>query len=212
MSYMFLFLMGILVLVPVCFIGAFILCFFVFLFPVLIKRLRNKTAGDLKISRRIILSLLLSLLSAIVIPACLILLGGGLLWMDSAGPKEYWSYSGDYDYFRMPLEPPYELVMVDTIDYAAIQLWQDSSSSIISGITAFEKRGLLMFGETSRQRFASERIPQDKEWFIFDLSTGVTILFQNEEEFIAALREKGMVDIQLKTVLQNWNEYWDIPE
>lgn len=211
MPYTFLFVIVALFLVPVCFIGTMILCFLFFVLPVLIKKSKPASSGKPRIWKRIFLSLLFSFLCAIVIPIGLLLLGGGIVWIDSMDSTDYWKYNGSMDYFRMPLEPPYELVMVDIIDNASIQIWQDSSGGQLWDITCYEKRGALMFGETSKDHFASERPPEEKEWFIFDLSNGDKILFQNEDEFVAALHDKGIVEFNLKTVQQNWNEYWENP-
>jgi hypothetical protein len=205
---MFFFLAGILILVPACFAGTFILCFFILILPGRTK----KPGGNPQKRNRILMSLLISLISAIVVPGCLLGLAGVLIAMDESAPKDYWEYSGDSDYFRMPLEPPYELVMIDTLDYATIQGWQNSTERKLSGITNYEKRGNLIFGETSANQFESERIPQDNKWFIFDLSTGELNVFKVEAELIATLNNKGIKDIKLKSVSQNWDEYWKNPK
>jgi hypothetical protein len=66
-------------------------------------------------------------------------------FLSFAGSGNYWSYQGAFDYWRMPLEPPYELVMIDTQDDAAICKWKDGAA-IVWGIKKYEKRGSLVAG------------------------------------------------------------------
>lgn len=209
MPYTFLFIMGAFLLVPVCFVGTFIISLIVF--PFIHKKRDSELSKKLRITKRILLSLLFSFIAAIVFPFCFLLLGGVVLGIDSMYEWDYWKANGVLDSFRMPLEPPYELLMIDTIDYASIQVWQEESSSKIWGITHYEKRGYLMFGVTSNDYYEFQKSPEDKEWFIFDLNNGDKIIFESEEEFLSTLKKRGIENIQLKTVLQNWNEYWKNP-
>lgn len=201
MPYTFLFIMGAFLLVPVCFVVTFVL-------SLIISSFISKKS---RITKRILLSLLFSFIAAIVLPLCFMLLGGVILVIDSINEWDYWKANGVLDSYRMPLEPPYELLMFDTIDYASIRVWKKESSSKLSGITHYEKRGYLIFGETSKERFESQRTPQDKGWFIFDLSNGDKIIFESEGEFLLALKQREIENVKLKTVLQNWNEYWKNP-
>lgn len=209
MPYTFLFMMGAFLLIPVCFVGTFVLCLFILSF--LYKKRNQKSSVKLQIVKRILLSLLFAFFAAIIIPSSFLLLGGVCLCIDSMYAQDYWRYDGVQDYFRMPLEPPYELVMIDTIDYASINVWKENSGSQLSGITHYEKRGYLIFGERSNEWIESQRTEEDREWFIFDLSNGDKSLFESEEYFKAELASRGHENIKLKTVLQNWNEYWRHP-
>ncbi len=209
MPYTFLFIMGAFLLVPVCFAGTFILCLFILSF--IYKKRNQKSSRKLRVTKRILLSLLFAFLAAIIIPSAFLLLGGVCVCIDSMYAWDYWRYDGFLDSFRMPLEPPYELFMMDTIDYASINIWKEDSGSQLWGITHYEKRGYLIFGERSNERFEFQRTEEDREWFIFDLSNGDKSLFESEEDFIAELASRGHDNIKLKTVLQNWNEYWKHP-
>jgi energy-coupling factor transporter transmembrane protein EcfT len=205
MPYSFLFIMVAFLLIPVCFVGTFIFCL------VLLSFLYKSSSRKLRVIKIILLSGLLAFLAAIVIPASVVLLGGVCVCMDSMYAWDYWRYNGVLDSFRMPLEPPYELLMIDTIDYASIEVWKEDSTSQLSGITHYEKRGYLIFGEISKEKFDSRRTEEDRKWFIFDLSNGDKSIFESEEDFAAELANRGVESIKLKTVLQNWNEYWEHP-
>ena len=201
--------MGAFLLIPVCFVGTFILCLLIL--PFFYKKRNQDSSGKLRAYKRILLSLLFAILAAIVIPFSFLLLGGVCLAIDSMYAWDYWRYDGVLDSFRMPLEPPYELLMIDTIDYASIRIWKGDSLNQLSGITHYEKRGYLIFGERSNERLEFRRTEKDREWFIFDLSNGDKSIFESEEDFAAELAKRGIENINLKTVLQNWKEYWKHP-
>ena len=209
MPYTFLFIMLAFLLVPVCFVGTFILSLFVLL--LLHKKCNQRSSRTISAIKKILLSLLFAFLSAIVIPASVVFLGGVCVCLDSMYAWDYWRFNGVLDSFRMPLEPPYELLMIDTIDYASIEMWKKDSVSQLSCITHYEKRGYLMFGEISNEKFEFRRTEDSREWFIFDLSNGNKNIFKSEEDFIKELETRGIENVNLKTVLQNWNEYWENP-
>ena len=189
MPYTFSFIGIVIFVLPICFIGFFI-CSFMF------------TPPKFRIGKRLLLSFVIT----IVIPVSFMLL---IVCMDCMHGSNYWRHDGSFDSFRVPLEPPYELVGDSSMAY--IQIWQDNSCSQLASITHYEKREYLIFGKTCDEFIPSERTPEDIEWFIFDLSNGEKTVFKDESEFIAALSDMGIVDVKLKTVWQNWDEYWRNP-
>lgn len=206
MPFTFLFIIGAMFLVPVCFVGGII--FFFNRLSLRDKKRDQDSTKKMGTGMKIFLSLFYSVLAAIAVPICFLLLGLVLALLDSMFVWDYWRYNGSLDNYRMPLEPPYELVMVDAIDYATIKIWQEDSSSKINGIIHYEKRENLMFGIKSDEYFPGDRTEYSMSWFIFDLSNGDKVIFTSEEKLTAALRKRDIEDINLKTVKQNWNEYW----
>lgn len=189
MPYTFIFTGITIFVLPICFV-AFFICSSLF------------TPPKFRLGKRILVSFVIT----IVIPVSFMLL---IVCMDCMHGSNYWRDDGSFDSFRVPLEPPYELTGSSYM--AQIQIWQDRHGFQLGSITHYEKREYLIFGETSHDAWPSENIPEHKEWFIFDLSNGEKTIFQDESEFIAALSDMGIVDIKLKNVWQNWNEYWNNP-
>lgn len=192
MPYTFPLMFGAMFWIPICFVGTLILCSFIY------------KPEKFRIAKRI----LLSFLAAIVIPVSFVLL---IVCIDCMHTNDYWRHQGNFDTFRVPLEPPYELVGSSSM--AQIQIWQDDSYSSVQlgSITCYEKRGYLIFGETCEEFIPSRRTEQDKGWFIFDLSNGNKEIFENKEKFVEALTNRRNGNIKLKDVFDNWNEYWKNP-
>jgi hypothetical protein len=125
-----------------------------------------------------------------------------------ADSGDYWNYRGAFDYFRMPLEPPYELVMLDTLDDAAICKWQDGAA-IVWGITRYEKHGPLIAGFCERRHV----VPYEHAWFLFDCRSGVLSKFTDAESFSTACRRLGFTPLlAMRSIRENWNAYWRDPD
>ena len=119
----------------------------------------------------------------------------------------YWEYRGAFDFWRMPLEEPYELVMIDEVDYASISKWQNSRC-IVSGIRRYEKRGPLIAGYRESRSSGSE----DAGWFLFDCDTGHAEVFDAKQEFIDVCEKRGFSEpIRMRSIPQNWESYWKDP-
>jgi len=122
-------------------------------------------------------------------------------------PDNYWEYQGAFDFWRMPLEEPYELVMIDTKDKAGISKWKENSS-IISDIAKYEKRGQLVVGYCEHRTSRSEK----SEWFLFDCTKGMAEDFASEQLLVEACAKKDFSPpLQMKTIRENWTSYWKDP-
>lgn len=120
---------------------------------------------------------------------------------------DYWNSQGAWDYWRMPLEEPYELSMVDTLDHAAIRRWK-KGGSIVWGISKYEKRGTLVAGRCEKNQFGLN----ENRWFVFDCASGSIEEFKSSEEFLQACENYGFSQpINMKTIKENWSLYWNDP-
>ncbi len=140
-----------------------------------------------------------ALFTVLFVPAMCTL---GLI-LSFAGSDNYWEYQGAFDYWRMPLEPPYELVMVDTLGEAAIHQWKnDSAPAILWGITKYEKRGPLVAGFYEGEH----------GWFLFDCTNGAIAKFTDRESFHKACTDKGFTSLPaMMSIRDNWHCYWHGP-
>jgi hypothetical protein len=153
-----------------------------------------KKAGCLK-------KILAAFLFTVVFVPTIIGLG---LWLSYKDQNNFWEYQGAFDFWRMPLEEPYQLVMIDTIEQAGISKWQDGSS-IINGIAKYEKRGSLIAGYCERKTFK----PEKAGWLLFDCVTGKAEFFASEQLLTETCEKRGFSPpIQMKTIRENWILYW----
>ena len=129
------------------------------------------------------------------------------LYLSYKDQNNFWEYKGAFDFWRMPLEEPYQLVIIDTMEQAGISKWQDGSY-IVYGILKYEKRGQLVAGYCERRTFK----PEKTGWFLFDCVTGKAVDFGSEQLFVEACEKRGFSPpIQMKTIPENWTLYWKDP-
>ncbi len=113
---------------------------------------------------------------------------------------DYWGYEGAYDFWRMPLEEPYELNMIDSLDQASINIWNGSMDVEISNITKYDKKDHLVAGDCR------------SGWFLFNCTTGKVKHFTTEESLKTACAKEHFSPIQLKSIQENWDLYWNNPK
>lgn len=119
-------------------------------------------------------------------------------------PNDYYNYAGDFDFYRMPLDYPYELSMIDMIDCAGISRWKEDKL-LVAGISHYYKRDNLIVGKISAECFAVDT----SAWFSFDTKTGRVEEYKTEEEFRRALKELGFdQEPELRTIQENWDLFW----
>jgi len=129
------------------------------------------------------------------------------IYMMEKDTNNYWKSQGAWDYWRMPLEEPYELVMIDLMDTASIGKWKDESS-IVSDIIEYEKRGSVLAGHCRDIHFGSNT----EHWFLFDCSTGHNDNYTSKEAFETACQQKGLcMPLAMKSIQDNWDQYWRNP-
>ncbi len=124
---------------------------------------------------------------------------------------DFWSNAGEFDFYRMPLDYPYELTMVDVRDKASIGIWSHASNAPsikqdIHGIRRYLKQGPILVGEEDDSRFGGTT---NRNWFWFDCVSGNGMIFTNRQEYITAIGPFGFTnEPSLKTVEENWDEFW----
>ena len=120
--------------------------------------------------------------------------------------NNYWEDAGFGDFWRMPLEPPYQLEMIDSLDEASIGEWK-SNKWHLGGVTKYVKEGDILAG-----RFNNSGETRTNGYFLFDCKTGRLEKFDEEKAFNSACAERGLAQpATLNSVKENWNLYWDDP-
>ena len=131
-----------------------------------------------------------------------------ILYLPFRDEDNFWEYKGAFDYWRMPLEEPYELSMIDSLDKAAISRWEDSSG-IVWGILKYEKRGRLLAGYYEHDSLS----PKESGWFLFDCGTGRSEHYDSEGLLEAACAQRGFAPpLDMRSVSENWAQYWGNPD
>jgi hypothetical protein len=112
---------------------------------------------------------------------------------------DYWKSGGAWDWWRMPLEYPYELIAVGTTETGSIMEWETGNQHVY-GVTKFYKKGNLIAGEASSYQGTL---------FIFDCSNGTAFWYDNETEFREAMIKLGFdKETIFLTVEENMDLYW----
>ena len=129
------------------------------------------------------------------------------IYMMEKDTNNYWKSEGAWDYWRMPLEEPYELVMIDTMDSASIGKWKDGSA-IVADIIEYEKQGSVLAGHCRDICFGSNA----EHWVLFDCTTGRADDYANKEALETACQQRGLrMPLAMKSIQANWDQYWRDP-
>jgi hypothetical protein len=113
---------------------------------------------------------------------------------------DYWKSTGAWDWWRMPLEYPYELIAVGNKDMGSIMEWE-TGTQYVFGVTEFYKSGNLIAGKASSYQ---------GHLFVFDCSNGIVVWYENETEFRDALVDFGLGrEPVMLTVEENMDLYWE---
>jgi len=119
--------------------------------------------------------------------------------------QNYSRFQGYHDYYRMPLEYPFELISFDSLKTMSIGVWQrDMHPLYVDEIHALRKEGHLLLGMS-----LSPDHSQARSYFIFDCRTGETQVFAARCEWSEALQQHGCAEPpELLTVREYWDSYW----
>jgi hypothetical protein len=122
--------------------------------------------------------------------------------------SSYWNSRGIWDVSRMPLEKPYELIMIAGFDSASISPWKEDTV-LVGSITKYEKRDYWIIGELE-DGWGYQ--PKGKNWFIFDCATGKAEEFSSENDFLKSCSSKGLsAPFYFRSIKENWDTYWENP-
>jgi hypothetical protein len=104
------------------------------------------------------------------------------------------------DYYRIPLKYPYQISAIDVLDEGCLDIWGESNSTIVCGITDYTVRFSVMVGKISK--------PFSAEYFSFNLDTGELIYYSSSREFIDACQEFGFAGMpMLQPVPEHFGEH-----
>ncbi len=119
--------------------------------------------------------------------------------------NDFYGYGGDFDFYRIPLDYPYEMAMIDVTDCGYIGKWQDPGT-ILAGVTHYHKQDNIIVGQISSNCYPAN----GSGWFSFDTTTGIAIKYRNEQEYDQALKGLGFDEApELLTLDENAGLYWD---
>jgi len=185
------------ILIPICLIGGVVLSFLIV--PLFFASLRGSSVGGF----------FLKILDVPIFAAFLfVLFWAAVLAVERNAAKDYWNYRGAYDWYRMPLEYPYELRMIDGIDNAYLASFSQEAGVAgkdISRIRRYYKQGSLVLGQCD-DFYREER--SQPSWFIFDCNTGRAETFTKKEEYLRAINKYGFEkEPRLPTVKANWDSF-----
>jgi len=123
--------------------------------------------------------------------------------------SRYWSSQGSYDTYRMPLEYPYELFMIDEIRAAEIRTWPGSGDMEWIGIRDICwvcKKENLLLGLTSHET------GEGYIWFVFDCASGKIEKFSTQDEYLRRVAELGFTEEpKLIPLPEFWDSFWADP-
>jgi hypothetical protein len=89
----------------------------------------------------------------------------GLTLWELQYEDDYWMAAGMYDYWRWPLEYPYQFEAVDDVDDAHLCVWGDGGGTLVAGVTAYRKSGSILIGEFNSG-------DSEHRYFTFDCTSG----------------------------------------
>ncbi len=168
---------------------------------------------------KIALTLALALCCVVGVNVLLVALEGYALYQWN----DYYAGSGVFEEFRTPLMFPYEMRMMDVVDYASLVKTEglgkedDPDKGLfpevkpqLYDIRQYATGDSLVVGfMTSRWDFETRTEGTDTSWFWFNCRDGRAIVFQTREEYVDDLPSLGFaVEPPLKTVSDQHYDYW----
>lgn len=182
-------------------VGLFLGLVLLFTSMPILYRLRN-TPKEKQLSEWTIFWLSVRFAIIFVVGMCII-----GVYMMGKDVDNYWESQGAWDYWRMPLEEPYELETYDSFASARIGKWKNESR-LIDSIIEYEKQGSTVIGYCSASDFHSK----PAYWFTFDCTTGQIEEHADKEALEKACQQKGLhLPLAMKSLQENWDLYWSNP-
>ncbi len=130
--------------------------------------------------------------------------------------SDYWKSKGFDEFYRMPLEYPYEMLLVSGDNLSELCEWPNEPTlghkSIIMNIAKYHKEGKFVVGEIQPDSVRNSLSGNHAViWFIFNCSTGRYKFIQNKDEYLNELLAQGIkTEPQLKTFKEfYWGESED---
>jgi hypothetical protein len=125
----------------------------------------------------------------------------------------YWIYCGnDFecdrgfgDYFRIPVQYPYQISAIDSLDQGCLDVWAENNSTIVCGITDYAVKDTVMVGKLGA---SFGNLVHAEQWFSVNLGTGELVRYSSEQAFLIACRELGFAGVpEPKSIRTHFEEH-----
>lgn len=128
-----------------------------------------------------------------------------------AMPKDFYTFPGQNEWWRIPLVFPFQIIIVEDFYMGTLERFKgetaselsDSSTEILTFITrmAYDRK-VMLFERNIQQNDAGK-----KEWGIFEFKTGQCTVFNSEHQMIKAAMEKDYEgDFNLHSLLYHYRQ------
>lgn len=126
--------------------------------------------------------------AALAVVVAFFLMIGGCLASYQRCANDFACDRGFADYFRIPLQYPYQISSFDGLGDGCLATWQEEGSCILSGITQYAVKSPIMVGRIGPSWDAPDR---PERWFSFNFDTGEIRRYNSKEAFVAASQALG---------------------
>lgn len=124
----------------------------------------------------------------------------------------FYTYDGFRDYWRFPLVYPYEIVAVDTLDYAFLEKLEGRKvvdgehTVVLSNITHLTMDGKWCIVKITPHSLAETQPAGAPAWHVFEFATGEDKTFSSESDALDYAVKRGF---QGSKVLETVNEQYN---
>lgn len=128
-------------------------------------------------------------------------------------PEDFYSFSGQNDWWRIPLVFPYQMIMKGDFYLGNLEKFKsgvlaEPQKSSAAAITLINKiacdRKMLLF-----QRNVEKNSSEKQEWGIFEFKTGQCVIFSSENAmFKAALDKDYDGELKLHSLLYQYRDFY----
>lgn len=112
--------------------------------------------------------------------------------------NSYWNYSGDFDFYRMPLQYPFQIEAADDIELGFMSVWKTHGTDDLNiyGISAIYMSEQIIMGH------------YEEGFFLIDCQKQESQTFTQQTEYLNALQAIGFDnEPEMTTLTDMWNEY-----
>ncbi len=123
---------------------------------------------------------------------------------DMQNLEDYNKSSGWADWYRWPIEYPYEMTMMDPSDGADLSEWGEQGKTYLNGITRYGKINHYIIGKA-----ILTNLPKDTLlWFTFHLQQENLILFDSQNELRDSLIDIGIEELpEMIPITEHYNRF-----
>jgi hypothetical protein len=137
---------------------------------------------------------------------------------------DFYKSQGLTDWWRLPLDYPYEILFIDVTDHGSIQKTDCKGKAgdadpadfpevqpQLFDVRAYYKKGPLVVGYIYEDEWRSyeKTKHRDTVWFSFDCSTGESLTYGSREDYVQGLGRLGFTEEpELVPVREQLDRYW----